>query len=743
MSNIEHNKPYALSEIIANTGLPITVRKESWSPGFIFRVEKIENCTAYGTAFKNGVEHKRKYGSYTYSLQDQFLVVNVPNKQKTVETGRTSSQLEAENASEMAAEKMESDAELSRLSISDVVRTSGRVTEKQFFTKLFSKGYQRDIESEERKHIRRIVEAIRCLIVKLRAFISNPEKPSWSDIETGPRGTQFSQSSSEYYAEIAKNMARNTDVAMLQQIEKKPYYCHIALQFEHEDVPEDVFIGEKMIPGKHRPIVVSWQSRIGALANDKTRTSYSTESHDIAEVQFKRNVVIQDGSLSSVVETYNRNKKLSDQEEAIVYDAFLLKVLEEKRQHKELTNIIPSIQQNQNQIIRAPQKESLIVQGCAGCGKTMILLHRISYLLYNYPNILQRNYLVLSPSNQFNKHLLPLLSDLRISGITVKCVAEYYIDCLCTYNTAWRELINDTRLYSDDGVDSRIAKYFYGEEYAKKLRQRVEARVQSLRDNERVITKLSEHRKELKDKGQDTKQIESEIRQRKNLRKISIFDEQFLDILPEDMRFGNRKKPTCKAELYATVLVNYYCYGMKNAFPYVFVDEGQDLSLSEYLLIRSMNKGAIFNIYGDMDQRITDFSIESWDELNSIGTFSKYSINENYRNTMQITEFVNDELFMSMIGMGLEGIDVDLRPISQIRLERQAASRGDRKAIIYKDKEILSSINEDLSGYEIYTVKEAKGMEFETVLVVPNGMTDNELYVAYTRALNRLFLLDV
>ena len=110
---------------------------------------------------------------------------------------------------------------------------------------------------------------------------------------------------------------------------------------------------------------------------------------------------------------------------------------------------------------------------------------------------------------------------------------------------------------------------------------------------------------------------------------------------------------------------------------------------------------------------------------------------------MQITEFVNNELFMSMIGMGLEGLDVDLRPISQIRLERQAASRGDRKAIIYKDKEILSSINEDLSGYEIYTVKEAKGMEFETVLVVPNGMTDNELYVAYTRALNRLFLLDV
>ena len=121
---------------------------------------------------------------------------------------------------------------------------------------------------------------------------------------------------------------------------------------------------------------------------------------------------------------------------------------------------------------------------------------------------------------------------------------------------------------------------------------------------------------------------------------------------------------------------------MKNTFPYVFIDEGQDLSLAEYLLIRSINRNAVFNIYGDMDQRISDYSIGSWEELNTVGNFAKYTINENYRNTMQITEFVNDELFMSMVGMGLEGVDVDLQPSSQIAKERQIASLGDRKAII-------------------------------------------------------------
>ena len=64
MANIERNKPYILSEIIKETGIPVSIRKETWSQDFVFRVDRVANGTAYGTAFKNGVEHKRKYGAY-------------------------------------------------------------------------------------------------------------------------------------------------------------------------------------------------------------------------------------------------------------------------------------------------------------------------------------------------------------------------------------------------------------------------------------------------------------------------------------------------------------------------------------------------------------------------------------------------------------------------------------------------------------------------------------------------------
>lgn len=41
----------------------------------------------------------------------------------------------------------------------------------------------------------------------------------------------------------------------------------------------------------------------------------------------------------------------------------------------------------------------------------------------------------------------------------------------------------------------------------------------------------------------------------------------------------------------------------------------------------------------------------------------------------------------------------------------------------------------------IYTVKEAKGLEFKEIVAFVGGMTDNEKYIAFTRALNKLTIV--
>ena len=43
----------------------------------------------------------------------------------------------------------------------------------------------------------------------------------------------------------------------------------------------------------------------------------------------------------------------------------------------------------------------------------------------------------------------------------------------------------------------------------------------------------------------------------------------------------------------------------------------------------------------------------------------------------------------------------------------------------------------------VMTVYESKGLEFTSVAVAPQGMTDSERYIAFTRALNELAIIQI
>ena len=98
---------------------------------------------------------------------------------------------------------------------------------------------------------------------------------------------------------------------------------------------------------------------------------------------------------------------------------------------------------------------------------------------------------------------------------------------------------------------------------------------------------------------------------------------------------------------------------------------------------------------------------------------------------------------MEMVGLGLDGPEPDLISVDGLRAVRRKSSLTDRKAVIYSDEKAFLSVKDCLDGFDIFSVQEVKGLEFETVVVIPNGMSDNELYISYTRALNELYLLDI
>ena len=64
-------------------------------------------------------------------------------------------------------------------------------------------------------------------------------------------------------------------------------------------------------------------------------------------------------------------------------------------------------------------------------------------------------------------------------------------------------------------------------------------------------------------------------------------------------------------------------------------------------------------------------------------------------------------------------------------------------ALSVRINDIVSEPSDLISvKWNLLTIDQAKGLEFETVLVLSGRMTENEKYIAYTRALNELYVYD-
>ena len=84
------------------------------------------------------------------------------------------------------------------------------------------------------------------------------------------------------------------------------------------------------------------------------------------------------------------------------------------------------------------------------------------------------------------------------------------------------------------------------------------------------------------------------------------------------------------------------------------MDEAQDLSVSELELINKINsyyedKGEfhvaytpVINVFGDVNQMITEHGIRTWDSVDFIS--DRYELDENFRNPNQIVDFCNSRL---------------------------------------------------------------------------------------------------
>ncbi|MGH3773746.1 MAG: UvrD-helicase domain-containing protein, partial [Pseudonocardiaceae bacterium] len=107
---------------------------------------------------------------------------------------------------------------------------------------------------------------------------------------------------------------------------------------------------------------------------------------------------------------------------SLTSEAALMAALAQSRTGQ-MSDIVATIQAEQDRIIRAKPQGVLVVQGGPGTGKTAVALHRAAYLLYTHRRQLaKRGVLVVGPNSTFLRyigHVLPSLGETSVLLCTV------------------------------------------------------------------------------------------------------------------------------------------------------------------------------------------------------------------------------------------------------------------------------------------------------------------------------------
>lgn len=163
---------------------------------------------------------------------------------------------------------------------------------------------------------------------------------------------------------IAKGLILQMYVDKLENMKKlksTPYFARMDFKEKYKN-QENFYIGKLSILDSKtlEPIVVDWRAPIANLYYEGKlgNASYKVLGEEISgEILLKRQYIIENKKLKKYVDINVTGN-----------DELLQNALEEKADDR-LKNIVATIQDEQNKIIRAPINEPLIVQGVAGSRK--------------------------------------------------------------------------------------------------------------------------------------------------------------------------------------------------------------------------------------------------------------------------------------------------------------------------------------------------------------------------------------
>jgi DNA helicase IV len=177
-----------------------------------------------------------------------------------------------------------------------------------------------------------------------------------------------------------------------------------------DSVTHPIYVGRRWVEDEEGVLVVNWQTP----AARPFYTATPAKSHGVT---LRRRFRL-DGRTLTGISDEALEGSLADA--AGTVDDFLLEELERARDTR-MRDIVATIQADQYGLIAQPPDPPLVIQGGPGTGKTAVGLHRASYLLYEHRDALRRLLLV-GPNPRFMdyiSHVLPALGEDAVDQLAV------------------------------------------------------------------------------------------------------------------------------------------------------------------------------------------------------------------------------------------------------------------------------------------------------------------------------------
>lgn len=448
-------------------------------------------------------------------------------------------------------------------------------------------------------------------------------------------------------------------------LKESPYFGRVTFNDLEFDQKDTLYVGRFGVTpeGSYEPVIVDWRAPVASLFYHGSlgEASYTSPDGPIkCDIEGRRQIIVKKGELKGVFDS------------AIdVKDDILQMVLSNNSSDK-LKDVIMTIQQEQDEIIRKERTSNIVVNGVAGSGKTTIALHRVAYLLYNYRKELEDKVLILGPNGIFMEYISQVLPSLGEVGVKQETFASFalkemdselyimsfdkYLEKILSkdkefiedakYKNSYEIIkdldnlvkemdkdyfhVEDVKYFGDLVISKEEIEEMFNKHYeymplfrrSEKIKRIILSKIKDKRD-QKVWELNEEIRKEKEKLTPEELLIEEnnlEFRRKLRIREIvkEVMDSRAKldswisreDVLDIYDRFNGNKKEYTINDLAPILYLAIKLEGKKATKDYrhVVIDEAQDYSPLQFKVVRELTGTKYFTVVGDVNQRLIKYS---------------------------------------------------------------------------------------------------------------------------------------